>query len=174
MFEPDPVGLENFLKIFTFDKKRELEKYCRQVEINQKDFAAFIIACKAGIPQIENHIRYQESSPEFVERWGEFCESVGVLSLSYDFELKSQQAEALGKAATTVDPYRQWFALWMMHYERQGVPLNFARHKLAKLLADVREGKRNVPDSFPLEIPDIMLSGREARFKVTYHGRHQS
>jgi hypothetical protein len=39
-------NLEALLKLFTFDKKRELEKYCREVVIYSGDFVDFIVACE--------------------------------------------------------------------------------------------------------------------------------
>ena len=34
--------------IFTFDKKRDLEKYCREVIIHSQDFVLFILECEKG------------------------------------------------------------------------------------------------------------------------------
>jgi hypothetical protein len=39
-------SLESVLKIFSFEKKGELEKYCRGVVISSKDFFALVVACE--------------------------------------------------------------------------------------------------------------------------------
>lgn len=56
--------LESFLKLFTFDKKRELEKYCKDLVINADDFVNFIIACEAGLVGFAHQIHYRDFSPE--------------------------------------------------------------------------------------------------------------
>jgi hypothetical protein len=43
--------LRGLLTIFTFSKKKELEKYCRDVTIYGSDFANFILACN-GSPEL--------------------------------------------------------------------------------------------------------------------------
>jgi hypothetical protein len=55
---------QSFLKLFTFDKKRDLEKYCREVVINADDFANFILACESGLLQLLHRIHYRDYVPE--------------------------------------------------------------------------------------------------------------
>jgi hypothetical protein len=57
-------NIEAFLKIFTFDKKRELEKHCRDLVINSSDFVGLILACEAGRLQFLHRIHYQDHVPE--------------------------------------------------------------------------------------------------------------
>ena len=52
------------LKMFTFDKKRELEQYCRTIVIDSSAFANFIFACElTGSPFI-HEIHYRDHVPE--------------------------------------------------------------------------------------------------------------
>jgi hypothetical protein len=55
---------EALLKMFDFDKKRELEKYCRDVVINSSDFANFILACELGSFPLLHKIHYRDHVPE--------------------------------------------------------------------------------------------------------------
>jgi hypothetical protein len=57
-------NLEDFLKLFTFDKKRDLEKYCREVVIDSSVFAAFIMACESGNLPYLHRIHYRDYVPE--------------------------------------------------------------------------------------------------------------
>lgn len=75
-----PIDLEGFLKIFTFDKKRDLEKYCKDVKINQSDFVAFIKSCKINPTlfrykmhkhdQVPKHLEITESTFEPISKNG--------------------------------------------------------------------------------------------------------
>ena len=52
------------LKMFTFDKKRELEQYCRTIVIDSSAFANFTLACElTGSPFI-HEIHYRDHVPE--------------------------------------------------------------------------------------------------------------
>jgi hypothetical protein len=51
-------------KLFSFDKKSELEKYCREVVINSTDFADFILACEFGDSPLRHEIHYRHYVPE--------------------------------------------------------------------------------------------------------------
>jgi len=59
-----PNTIEAFLKMFAFGKKRELEKYCREVVIHSGDFANFIVACEPGLLPFIHQIHYQDHVPE--------------------------------------------------------------------------------------------------------------
>ncbi len=59
--------LEGLLKIFTFDKKRELEKYCRDVVIHSQDFAALIVSCGRGNMPFLHQKHWRDSVPEHLE-----------------------------------------------------------------------------------------------------------
>jgi len=56
--------LQSFLKLFTFDKKRELEKYCRDVVIYSSDLANFILSCELGHQPFFHQIHYRDHVPE--------------------------------------------------------------------------------------------------------------
>jgi len=55
---------ETLLKLFTFDKKRELEQYCRKIVINSSAFADFILSCEFGQFPFLHKIHYQDHVPE--------------------------------------------------------------------------------------------------------------
>jgi hypothetical protein len=78
------TSLEGLLKIFEFDKKRELERYCRGTVISRSDFADLILACDLqGVPFLHN-IFYRDivpkhSHPSDSERKGLADNGVGPL-----------------------------------------------------------------------------------------------
>jgi hypothetical protein len=41
-------SMQDFLKLFTFTKKKELERHCRDLVINQRDLVDFILTCEMG------------------------------------------------------------------------------------------------------------------------------
>ena len=54
---------EALLKMFAFDKKRELEQYCRNIVIDSSAFTDFILVCKlAGFPFL-HQIHYGDHVP---------------------------------------------------------------------------------------------------------------
>lgn len=53
-----------FLKMFTFAKKRELDKYCREVVIYSSVFVKFILACESGRLPFLHRIHYSDRVPE--------------------------------------------------------------------------------------------------------------
>src|SRR3954471_14536626 len=59
--------MEQPLKLFDFRKKRDLEKYCRDVLIHQEDFVNFILACESGILPFQHLIHYGDHVPEGTE-----------------------------------------------------------------------------------------------------------
>jgi hypothetical protein len=56
--------IEGFLKLFTFEKKRELEKYCRELVIYGTDLAAFIFTCETTRIPFLHQIHYRDHVPE--------------------------------------------------------------------------------------------------------------
>jgi hypothetical protein len=62
--DPTWKGLGDLFKLFTFDKKRDLEKYCRELVIDSSAFAKFIMACEAGILPYKHQIHYRDYMPE--------------------------------------------------------------------------------------------------------------
>lgn len=57
-------SLDAFLKLFSFDKKRDVEKYCRDLVIDSSDFANFIIASEVGVLPWLHKIHYRDHVPE--------------------------------------------------------------------------------------------------------------
>lgn len=57
-------SMEAFLKLFTFDKKRDLEKYCREVVIDSSAFANFILSCALTGTPFLHEIHYRDHVPE--------------------------------------------------------------------------------------------------------------
>jgi hypothetical protein len=57
-----PVALEGLLKIFTFDKKRDLERHCRETTIHREDLALFLDVCVAG----HMPFRYRRHARDYV------------------------------------------------------------------------------------------------------------
>jgi len=61
------TSLEALLKIFEFDKKRELEKYCRSAVITRSDFANLVLVCELhGVPFL-HQISYRDIVPEHMK-----------------------------------------------------------------------------------------------------------
>lgn len=54
---------ESFLKIFTFSKKRHLERYCRDAIVYGSDFAATVMACDAGRLPFHHRIHQTDLVP---------------------------------------------------------------------------------------------------------------
>jgi hypothetical protein len=52
------------LKLFAFDKKKELEKYCRSAVINSSVFADFILECELAEFPFLHEIHYRDHVPE--------------------------------------------------------------------------------------------------------------
>jgi hypothetical protein len=63
----EPINLAGLLKIFTFNKKRELEKYCREAVVYSPDFVKFIRACDAGRMPFQHRIHPQPSKTALAE-----------------------------------------------------------------------------------------------------------
>ena len=61
---PESQNTEVLLKLFTFDKKRELERYCREIVIDSTAFADFILACELGQFPFLHMIHYRDHMPE--------------------------------------------------------------------------------------------------------------
>ena len=56
-------NLERLLKIFTFDKKKELERYCRGLVVNGSDFVSWILSCERGAQPFIHQISYRDIVP---------------------------------------------------------------------------------------------------------------
>ena len=56
--------VEALLKIFTFDRKRDLEQYCKGLVISGRDFARLVMACKRYGKPFRHTISYRDIIPE--------------------------------------------------------------------------------------------------------------
>jgi hypothetical protein len=59
----EPIDLERLWRVFTFDKKRDLKKYCDNAIIHKRDFATLVMACKAGRLPFEHKMHYKDHVP---------------------------------------------------------------------------------------------------------------
>jgi hypothetical protein len=58
------TNVKGLLKVFEFEKKRELERYCRNTVISGSDFADLILACEcSGVPFL-HRINYRDIVPD--------------------------------------------------------------------------------------------------------------
>lgn len=57
-------NLESVLKIFSFEKKGELEKYCRNIVISSEDFFALVLACEHSRNPFSHEISYRNKVPQ--------------------------------------------------------------------------------------------------------------
>jgi len=63
----DTSNLETLLKLFSFEKKSELEKYCRSLTIRSEDFVALVFACEASGQPFAHEISYRDTvSPQVI------------------------------------------------------------------------------------------------------------
>jgi hypothetical protein len=56
-------NLEVLLKIFTFGKKKDLERYCRSLVVNGSDFVAWILHCELRGDPFIHQITYRDIVP---------------------------------------------------------------------------------------------------------------
>jgi hypothetical protein len=56
-------NLEELLKIFTFGKKKELERYCRGLVVNGSDFVSWILHCEHRGDPFIHQITYRDIVP---------------------------------------------------------------------------------------------------------------
>ena len=54
----------SLLKLFSFEKKQELERYCRDVTIRSEDFFALVLACELSGEPFRHEISYRDKMPE--------------------------------------------------------------------------------------------------------------
>lgn len=59
-----PESLKSLWKLFTFEKKRDVEKYCRDLTIRASDFTNFIMACEVGQGPFLHRIHHRDHVPE--------------------------------------------------------------------------------------------------------------
>lgn len=56
-------SLKGLLKIFDFEKKSELERYCRGLAVSGDDFASLILSCEASAIPFLHEISYRDKVP---------------------------------------------------------------------------------------------------------------
>jgi hypothetical protein len=60
-------NLEGLLKIFYFEKKSELEHYCRTLQVSGDDFSALILSCETYAVPFLHQIYYRDVVPAHLE-----------------------------------------------------------------------------------------------------------
>jgi hypothetical protein len=56
-------NLENLMKLFSFEKKKDLERYCRDLTIRSEDFFALVLACESSRVPFAHEITYRDKVP---------------------------------------------------------------------------------------------------------------
>jgi hypothetical protein len=56
-------NLEGLLNIFTFNRKKELEQYCRSLVVSGSDFASLILACEQRTEPFIHQISHRDIVP---------------------------------------------------------------------------------------------------------------
>jgi hypothetical protein len=62
-----PSTLEALLKMFTFNKKKDLERYCRTLVVSGSDFAGLILSCEHQGEPFIHQITYRDIVPEHLD-----------------------------------------------------------------------------------------------------------
>src|SRR5450631_2790934 len=57
------TSLEGLLKMFSFEKKQDLERYCRQLNIHPRDFFELVLACEHSGNPFCHQITYRDKMP---------------------------------------------------------------------------------------------------------------
>jgi hypothetical protein len=60
-------SVEGLLKLFEFDKKKELERYCRTITISKRDFAHLVLTCEMTGAPFLHKIFYHDFVPDHLE-----------------------------------------------------------------------------------------------------------
>jgi hypothetical protein len=56
-------SLESLLKLFSFEKKRDVERHCRTLTVRVEDFVALVMACDASGQPFAHEISYRDKVP---------------------------------------------------------------------------------------------------------------
>lgn len=67
--EPAPPSptMQDLLKLFTLEKKKDVERYCRELVIQQRDFVDFILSCEIGQTPFIHIIHHGDHLPAEAE-----------------------------------------------------------------------------------------------------------
>jgi len=57
-------SLDGIVKIFSFEKKQDLERYCRDLTIRSEDFFALVLVCEHSGNPFSHEITYRDKVPE--------------------------------------------------------------------------------------------------------------
>jgi hypothetical protein len=60
-------NLEVLLKVFTFSKKKDLERYCRGLVVNGSDFVSWILHCEQRADPFIHQISYRDIVPDHLQ-----------------------------------------------------------------------------------------------------------
>jgi hypothetical protein len=93
------IDMESLLKIFNLKKKKELINYCKNVQIYQSDFVAFISACKSGVTEYNYDFHFDDKVPVHLQ----LNESDRAALATHGIGI------AKGKAKTTINKIFQTF-----------------------------------------------------------------
>jgi hypothetical protein len=90
--------------MFTFDKKRELEQYCRTIVVDSSAFANFILACELTSSPFIHEIHYRDHVPEHLylsdkDSAALAANGVGLLQKSREEDKPNVQRSALPRRA---------------------------------------------------------------------------
>lgn len=73
----DAPSLEGLLKIFSFEKKRELEQYCRRLVISIEHFADLVLSCEMSGRPFLHKISYRDRQPKHLHLSEEDIKALG-------------------------------------------------------------------------------------------------
>jgi hypothetical protein len=57
----------SLMKLFSFDKKKDLERYCRDLTVFRDDFANLVFTCEASKEPFHHEISYRDKVPSHLE-----------------------------------------------------------------------------------------------------------
>lgn len=106
MTTPDsaqPDSLAAFLRLFEFEKRPDLEKYCRDLVVTKHDLAQFIIACEAGVVPVRHLIHYQDRAPSHLKVTPD---DLAALDANGVGPLKGRALKTVNKTAQTFEDRR--------------------------------------------------------------------
>jgi len=112
--------------------------------------------------QIKDNFTYRRMDEDFTKLWGQYQKEIGFIQGVKGFLKTSETAGEAGKAATSVDSLRIWYARWVLYYmEKDNVKRPIADQSLGKLLHEIYENKRTAPEELPHDWPSKLLQEEE-------------
>jgi hypothetical protein len=99
----ETASLEALLKLFTFTKKRDLERYCRALTVESRDFVSLILSCEQNAKPFLHQITFKDIVPEHLipsdDEWA-------ALAKNPAGELSAEAAKTVSKMAQLFDDRR--------------------------------------------------------------------